>query len=284
MSSDQEYSVECITRSRTAVLRGVMRLEHDATRERVFSAISADLAATGNDRYTIDVSDVVFMNSSGIRHLAMLVQAAKRSGRRIVIIGRSTVPWQSRTLASLSRLYDGLELRLGAPSKAPTLRREGELWSIESPEGRTLRLKDSKGLSYLERLFCQPGRELHVLEIIGMGFAGDAGPVLDEKAKAEYRERLHELRGVIDEAERFHDAPRAEQAREEMEALTRQLAEAVGLGGRDRRSTSDIERARINVQRCLKEALDRIGAADPAFGRYLNATVTTGTYCSFKPL
>lgn len=284
MGSDADYSVECITRSRTAVLRGVIRLEHDATRERVFSTISADLDRTGNDRYTIDVSDVVFINSSGIRQLAMLVQSAKRSGRRLVIVGRESVPWQSRTLSSFSRLYDGIELRLVTASKTPTLRREGELWAIDSAEGRTLRLKDSKGLAYLERLFCQPGRELHVLEIIGTDLSGDAGPVLDEKAKAEYRERLDELREVIDEAEGFNDAPRSERAREEMQVLTQQLAEAVGPGGRDRRSASDVQRARINVQRCLKEALDRIGAADPALGRYLSATVRTGTYCSFRPL
>jgi hypothetical protein len=260
-----------------------MRLEHDAARERVFSVINDDLAATGNDRYTIDVSDVIFMNSSGIRQLAVLVQSAKRSARRLVIIGRRTVPWQSRTLASFSRLYDGLELRLISPSKAPMLRREGELWAIESPEGATVRLKDSKGLVYLERLFCQPGREVHVLELIGMNGAGDAGPVLDEKAKTQYRERREELREVLDEAERLHDAARVERARDEMEALTQQLAEALSPSGRDRRGASDIQRARVNVQRCLKEALERIADADPALGRYLVATVKTGTYCSFRP-
>jgi hypothetical protein len=284
MSSDAEYSVECVTRSRTAVLRGVIRLEHDATRERIFSAIRADLERTGNDRYTIDVSEVVFMNSSGVRQLAALVQSAKRSGRRLVIVGRESVPWQSRTLSSFSRLYDGLELRLITASKTPTLRREGELWAIESAEGRTLRFKDSKGLAYLERLLCHPGRELHVLQIVGADLSGDAGPVLDEKAKAEYRERLDELREVIDEAEGFNDPPRSERAREEMQVLTQQLAEAVGTGGRDRRSASDVQRARINVQRCLKEVIDRISTADPALGRYLGATIRSGTYCSFRPL
>jgi hypothetical protein len=283
-SDDADYSVECLTRARTAVLRGVIRLEHEETLEKVFSAVSAELDATGTDPYTIDVSEVVFMNSSAIRALAGLVMSAKRARRRMVIVGRQPVPWQNRTLGSLSALYDGVEIRLVAPSTTPTLRREQELWAIETPEGKTLRFKDSKGFAYLDQLLCRPGRELHVLEIIGAETAGDAGSVLDERAKAEYRDRLADLREDLNEAERFHDGSRATRAREEMEIIVGQLAGAVGLGGRDRRAASDVQRARVNVQRCLKETLDRVTKADQALGRYLAATVKTGEYCSFRPL
>ncbi|HEY6559194.1 MAG TPA: hypothetical protein VI072_18045 [Polyangiaceae bacterium] len=48
---------------------------------------------------------------------------------------------------------------------------------------------------------------------------------------------------------------------------------AVGLGGRDRRAASDVERARINVQRRLQDAIERIAQADPALGRYLSRAV-----------
>ncbi len=284
MSDPSDFSIECMTRAGTAVLRGVVRLEHDATHERVFSPIRADLDATDTGRYTIDVSDVVFMNSSAVRALAALVLEAKRSGRRLVIVGRSSVPWQDRTLASLSSLYDGLEIRLTSPSKALALRRETEFWTIETPEGKTLRFKDSKGLSYLERLVAEPGRQLHVLEIVGADATGDAGPFLDARAKAEYRARLADLREEIGEAERFHDEARAARGRAEMETLEQELANALGLGGRDRRGASDVQRHRVNVQRCMKETLDRIALADPALGRYLAATVKTGTYCSFNPL
>jgi hypothetical protein len=284
VSENTDFSVECVTRARTSVLRGVVRLEHEAAWERVFSAVSADFDATGPDAYTIDVSEVVFMNSSAIRALATLVLSAKRARRRLSIVGRRSVPWQDRTLGSLSALYDGLEVRLTSPAKVPTLRREQEVWTIETPEGRTLRFKDAKGFVYLDLLFCQPERELHVLEIIGVDIAGDAGPVLDERAKAEYRERLAALREELAEAERFHDGLRASRAGEELEALTTELARAVGLGGRDRRIASDVQRARVNVQRCLKEVLKSIAKADPTLGRYLAATIKTGTYCSFKPL
>jgi hypothetical protein len=167
----------------------------------------------------------------------------------------------------------------------PELHREGELWVIATPRGAALRLRPSKGLDYLDRLMQRPGRPVHVLELAGIEHrTGDAGSVLDARAKAEYQARLDDLGEALREAERFADLARAERARSEIEALADQLAAAVGLGGRDRRVASDVERMRINVQRRLKDTLDRIAAADPALGRYLAATIKTGTYCVYDPL
>lgn len=58
----------------------------------------------------------------------------------------------------------------------------------------------------------------------------------------------------------------------------------MGLGGRDRRAASNVERARINVQRRLKDTVDIVAKADPALGRYLAAAIKTGTFCSFSPI
>jgi non-specific serine/threonine protein kinase len=174
-----------------------------------------------------------------------------------------------------------------SPSPAPGqlgLRREGDIWSIQSGSGRSFRLKHSKGLAYLQCLIEQPGRQVHVLELAGVEHAaGDAGPVLDARAKAEYRERLDELSEALREADRFGDPARRERAQRELDALAEQLARAVGFGGKDRLVSSDIERARINVQRRLKDTLERIGAHEPALARYLTAAVQTGTYCCFDP-
>jgi transcriptional regulator with AAA-type ATPase domain len=165
------------------------------------------------------------------------------------------------------------------------LRREGALWVLDGPFGAPFRLKPSKGLAYLNELLSRPGQELHVLNLVGLDQgAGDAGPVLDARAKAEYEQRLDALREQIVEAEVFNDAGRADRAREQIEQLAAQLAGAVGLGGRDRRAASDAERARINVQRRLKDAIASIAEGDAELGRYLAATVKTGTYCSYTPV
>jgi hypothetical protein len=165
------------------------------------------------------------------------------------------------------------------------LHREGDVWAITAAPGPTLRLKHSKGLGYLRYLLDQPGRDVHVLELVGTEHVtGDAGEVLDPRAKAEYRRRLDDLKDQLEEAERFADQARIERVQSEIQAIADQLAGAVGLGGRDRRAASDVERARINVQRRLKDAIDRIAAADPTLGRYLAAAVRTGTYCAYTPV
>lgn len=162
--------------------------------------------------------------------------------------------------------------------------REGDVWRI-AVEGRTIRVKDTKGLAYLADLVARPGEDLHVTQLAELSdpTTGDAGPVLDAKAKAAYKERVDHLRAEIEEANHFGDYMRVERAEDEIEAIARQIAAAVGLGGRDRKAASHIERARINVQRRLKDAIQRIAEHDAALGRYLSAAVKTGTYCSFTP-
>jgi two-component system response regulator AtoC len=165
------------------------------------------------------------------------------------------------------------------------LRREGGVWALDGGSRAPVRVKHSKGLAYLNELLSHPGQELHVLSLAGLDqAAGDAGAVLDARARAEYGQRLDALQQQISEAEGFNDACRADQARGELELLVAPLAGAAGLGGRDRRAASDAERARINVQRRLKDAIASIGECDAELGRYLAATVKTGTYCRYSPV
>ena len=91
------------------------------------------------------------------------------------------------------------------------------------------------------------------------------------QARAAYRDRYEDLEQAIADAEADNDTARAEKARAEREQLADELARGVGLGGRERRAGAAAERARVNVQRRLKDALDRIAAADPELGRHLGA-------------
>jgi hypothetical protein len=112
---------------------------------------------------------------------------------------------------------------------------------------------------------------------------GDAGELLDAEARTAYKARLDELQEEIDEAEDFNDSERAERAREEREFLIRELARAVGLGGRDRKAASHAERARLNATRAIRSAMGSIAKAHPALGEHLAATIRTGRYCSYTP-
>ena len=188
------------------------------------------------------------------------------------------------------------------PQKSTILRHEGEFWTVAF-EGSQFRLRDSKGLRYLALLLATPGQELHVLDLVtrtnssGGGRAArlegvdelhdsrqsDAGSILDERAKASYRDRLRELDDDLEEAVAWSDAGRISRITEEKDYLTHELAAAMGLGGRDRRASSDAERARINVTRAVRSALQRVREYDARLADHLDATVHTGTYCSYVP-
>jgi hypothetical protein len=58
---------------------------------------------------------------------------------------------------------------------------------------------------------------------------------------------------------------------------------ASGLGGRPRQLSAEQERARVNVTRTLRAALDRISAAAPLAGAHLAASIRTGRACRYQP-
>jgi hypothetical protein len=79
------------------------------------------------------------------------------------------------------------------------------------------------------------------------------------------------------------DLARAEKARAEIESLTDELARAIGLGGRDRRTTGATERARTSIQKRLREAIRRIGDEMSELGRHLEQAIYTGMFCGYFP-
>ena len=161
--------------------------------------------------------------------------------------------------------------------------RAEDYWSVGHPAS-PLRLRDSKGLRYLAELLPRPGTEIAAAELAGAAAAlGDAGPALDPAAKDAYRRRIDDLRAEIDEADRFHDGERAARAREELDAVTAELAGAVGLGGRDRRAASAAERARVSVTKAIRTAIKRIAEHDSELGDHLARSVRTGAFCVYDP-
>jgi tetratricopeptide (TPR) repeat protein len=167
-----------------------------------------------------------------------------------------------------------------------SIRRQGDTCEVCFGEGTTI-LKASKGLDMLARLLAEPDKDVHVLDLSGATEpvdAGDAGPALDEQARADYKSRVTELQESLDEATELGDQGRIDALREELDFITRELSRAFGLGGRKRRSGSAAERARVNVRRRIKDAIQRIEEQIPDAGRYLENTVKTGTYCRYSPM
>lgn len=187
--------------------------------------------------------------------------------------------------------------------------RQDDYWTIRY-QGYTAFLKSTRGLQCLACLLRGPGREFHVTELLASGLEahavgvpagltkelppsdgdrfpapglGDHGPILDARAKLEYRERLGQLRQELADAEQFNDSERATKARDEMHAISQHLASAVGLGGRDRKTSSEAERARCAVTKRIKKAIRKIGEAIPLLGQHLATRTKTGYFCSYNP-
>jgi hypothetical protein len=167
---------------------------------------------------------------------------------------------------------------------------EGEYWEIRG-ESSNFRLKDSRGLRLLARLFERPDQDVHCLELASDGpqsdgsdapDRGDAGEWLDDAARRQYQRRVEDLRETLAEAESFGDRTRAEKARAELEFIAGELSRGVGMGGKLRKAGSATERARVAVQRRLKDAVARIAEHDEALGRHLEWAVKTGTYCCYR--
>ena len=184
-------------------------------------------------------------------------------------------------------IFERIEVAADPTTQANVFRREGDHWSVGF-EGRTVHVRDLKGMRYLAELLFHPGREFHVLDMVGSQTGqrtalGDAGEILDERAKTAYRRRLAEIEEDIQQAHALEDTDREAQADAERDFLVRELASAVGLGGRDRRAASDSERARSGVTRALRQAIARIGEHHPQLGEHLTRSVRTGTHCAYVP-
>lgn len=226
----------------------------------------------------------------GQASLAAVLRRRRATGdrERAAAIGRAALVTarrlgMTRTAAELAR--EQKPAADTAPARAEIFRQEGDFWTLAYGDA-VVRLRDAKGLHYLSLLLRQPGRELHVTDLVaaaGLSGLADTGALLDEPAKAAYRRRLGSLRAEIEESERFNDIGRAARLRGELGAIEEQLRTALGAGGRDRRSGSYAERARLAVTQCVKASLRKIRSQHPALGHHLSTSVRTGYFCVYDP-
>jgi len=179
---------------------------------------------------------------------------------------------ERRTARAILEAIEAPPRAAPAPAEEPggrtaeVFRREGDYWSVVF-DGCTVRVRDLKGMRYLARLLADPGREFHVLDLVaaetgagaptGVGRTadpplvrlGDAGEVIDARARDAYRRRLAEIDDDLAEARATGNAERAAQSDAERDFLVRELAAAFGLSGRARRAGSTSERARARARR-----------------------------------
>jgi tetratricopeptide (TPR) repeat protein len=144
------------------------------------------------------------------------LQLAREAGAIAAELGMSRVEGHAAKLCS--QLEAALPTGEGKPAPAARLKpdskpetavfqRRGDVWTATF-EGKDVQLKDLLGFNYMAHLLRYPEREFHVLDLVSLASAGredegpaptaalygDAGEQLDPRARAEYRERLRELK------------------------------------------------------------------------------------------
>jgi hypothetical protein len=174
----------------------------------------------------------------------------------------------------------------GGSKRGPAFRRDGEVWEL-SYDGTTIRLPDAKGLHDIATLLANAGTRIPAAQLVGNEAEAEArygaDDLVDDSARAAYRQRLADLDTYIDDAVATNDPERAARARREKDELVQALTAAYGIGRRPRRLGDANERARKTVTARIRDSIGRIAERHPGLGEHLGTGVHTGVLCWYDP-
>lgn len=175
---------------------------------------------------------------------------------------------------------------VAAELRPATFRRAGSVWEVVYGE-RAVRMPDARGLRDLAYLLSRPGEAVSVLELVhepgADANATRGAAVLDDRARREIRDRLHQLDADEADAEAAGDGTRAAVAREQRQSLAEAVARDFGLGGRPRTLGDPIERARKTVSTRIRRTITAVAREHPDLGRHLERSIDTGAWCAYRP-
>ncbi len=266
---------------------------------------SGEATQDGGDLYgppVVEASRLCAAASAGQTLVSDVVRILTRGkGHRFTSVGELTLKGLPELVPAFEVAWEPLPKPAGATTGILT--RNGEYWTV-GYGGTNFSLRDVKGLNYIQRLLQHPGEEFHSLDLLNgpvaaippdgdekssvrpegtdrVGGLGDAGEMLDPQAKKDYQRRYRELNEELEDLRERGDHERAEKVESELECLRRELARAIGLGGRDRRAGSASERARLSVTRAIKAAVQKISEQQAELGELLDRRISTGAFCSY---
>lgn len=267
------------------------------------AAVAGDRTAADRLLDRFELADLS-KDSEWLSSLSQLVEAIVRTGnaRAAGPVRDALVPYADlwvvdgigsvlrgpvrRWIDALQAILDGPPPAHGTAAPPNRLVREGEVWAIRFG-GREVHVRDTKGMRDLSVLIARPGQEVAALDLVAGGggtvVQGDAGPLLDDVARAAYRARIATLRSDLDAADAAGDAERSAALHAELVLVADELRRGTGLGGRVRRQGGSDQRARTAVTGRIRDAIKRIETVEPRLAEHLRTSIRTGTTCAYLP-
>lgn len=109
---DKEYSVAFEPELKRVRFEGHLRLRSPRDYGQILELLRT-AHQSGIDPLTLDFRNLDMLNSSGIGTFgAFLIEVRKTGKMRIIILGSSRKPWQERTLSTLRKIWDQVQLIL----------------------------------------------------------------------------------------------------------------------------------------------------------------------------
>ena len=190
--------------------------------------------------------------------------------------------WVKLSHGKLTTRMDSPPSEIPPQSWRNTFSNQDGIWMIEY-EGQNCQLPEVKGFFDLTKMLANPRTPFHCAELMGSSIDMEGTPVLDEKSKKAYQDKIVGLQKDIREAESHHDYGRSSQLQEEYQTLLDHLSSALNVKGQSRKKGHTVEKARSAVTWRIRHAIAKIEEAHPQLGKHLSNSIKTGTFCSYEP-
>jgi len=152
--------------------------------------------------------------------------------------------------------------------------------------GSSIAATEIEALSKAERPGILPSDNFHGLDSEGelMNSTDDYMPeeTIDRTARQQYEQRVLELSKLIQDARDRGDSEQVIRRTEELEMIEDLLKAETGRGGRPRKVSGPLEKARVRVTNAINYALDKLSKHAPKTAAHLRDNIKTGAFMMYR--
>ena len=104
------YSIEYKKKNRLVKMSGTLRLQDKDEYREIFELLTKAANETTGLPLTLDMKNLVYLNSSGISSLSLFIIKMRQLDKYISIKGSNSIPWQVKSLSNFQKLYGKVEI------------------------------------------------------------------------------------------------------------------------------------------------------------------------------